>query len=81
MAATKTSISLDPHFDEYIRKQIATGTYTTASEVVRDALRQHELETRKEAALLARLDAAEDEGVDPRSHEQIWTELRAKLKP
>ncbi|MDB4991454.1 MAG: antitoxin [Myxococcaceae bacterium] len=81
MAAIKTSVSLDEHFDEYIRSQVASGTYATASEVVRDALRQHELETRKEAALLVRLDAAEASGVASITHEQAWAELLAKVKP
>jgi antitoxin ParD1/3/4 len=45
--AKNTSIALSEHFQEFIRDQIASGEYETASEVVRDGLRL--LERRKKA--------------------------------
>ncbi len=33
------NISLTPHLEEMIREKIATGSYNSASEVVREALR------------------------------------------
>jgi antitoxin ParD1/3/4 len=41
-----TSLSLGEHWDTFIKSQIATGRYGSASEVVRDALRH--LEERKD---------------------------------
>ena len=37
-----TSMSLGPHWEAFIQKEIASGRYGTASEVVRDALRDME---------------------------------------
>ena len=34
-----TSLSLGPHWEAFIREQVASGRYGSASEVVRDALR------------------------------------------
>jgi antitoxin ParD1/3/4 len=37
--AKNTSISLGPHFDEFIAQQLKSGRYGSASEVVRTGLR------------------------------------------
>ncbi len=42
-----TSVSLGPHFEGYIARQVSSGLYSSASEVIRDALRQHEMEAKK----------------------------------
>jgi antitoxin ParD1/3/4 len=36
------NIYLGDHYEEYLKKQIATGRFTSAAEVMRDALRDHE---------------------------------------
>jgi len=36
------NIYLGEHFDEFVRRQVATGRYANASEVVREALRNFE---------------------------------------
>ncbi|MEW9918427.1 type II toxin-antitoxin system ParD family antitoxin [Marimonas sp. MJW-29] len=46
-----TSFSLGPHWDEFIKQQVATGRYGSASEVVREALRRMEDEAQKLQAL------------------------------
>jgi antitoxin ParD1/3/4 len=33
------NVSLNPHFDDFINKLIASGQYNSASEVIREALR------------------------------------------
>lgn len=53
-----TSIILGEHFDELIAKQVQTGRYGTASEVVRDALRMFE----ERQAAIQRLNDAIEEG-------------------
>ncbi len=50
-----TSISLGEHWETYIKNQIASGRYGSASEVVRDALRHLEEHGSKLAALQAYL--------------------------
>jgi antitoxin ParD1/3/4 len=36
------NVYLGEHYEEYLKKQVATGKYTSAAEVMRDALRDHE---------------------------------------
>jgi antitoxin ParD1/3/4 len=50
-----TSLSLGEHWESFIKKQIANGRYGSASEVVRDALRDMEIRETKLAALRAHL--------------------------
>lgn len=50
-----TSLSLGPHWEEFIRREVATGRYASASEVVRAALREYEDKGRRLEALRAHL--------------------------
>lgn len=52
-----TSLTLGEHWDTFIKNEIATGRYSTASEVVRDALRS--LEERKSKLDALRMHLAE----------------------
>jgi len=49
------NISLTPQLEEMIRQKIASGSYSSASEVVREALRLMELEDQMRALKLQRL--------------------------
>ena len=55
-----TSLSLGEHWEGFIKNEIASGRYGSASEVVRDALR--ELEERKQKLEALRLHLAEGAG-------------------
>lgn len=46
-----TSLSLGPHWEAFIKREIDSGRYTTASELVRDALRELEDRGRRLEAL------------------------------
>ena len=79
-----TSLSLGEHWESFIKKQIANGRYGSASEVVRDALRDMEVRESKLAALRAHLDegarqANAGEFVDDFSVEKLIEELDAEL--
>ncbi|MES9858645.1 MAG: type II toxin-antitoxin system ParD family antitoxin [Sedimenticola sp.] len=50
-----TSLSLGGHWEAYIKNEIASGRYGTASEVVRDALRAMEERKSKLNALRSHL--------------------------
>ena len=61
--AKNTSISLGPHFDKFIEKQLKSGRYSTASEVVRESLRLLEEQEKNKAALRKALIAGEKSGI------------------
>lgn len=57
-----TSILLGDYFDSFIRKQIQTGKFSTASEVVRTALRMFEHSEIKKSELIKELKKSEKSG-------------------
>ena len=67
-----TSISIGDHFESFIQKEISTGRYSSASEVVRTALRLLESEENKIKALRAAIEEGEKSGLvedfDPKAH-------------
>lgn len=67
-----TSISLGDHFESFIQNEISTGRYSSASEVVRTALRLLEMEENKIKALRVAIKEGERSGLvedfDPKAH-------------
>ncbi len=59
-----TSLSLGEHWEIFIKKEIKSGRYGSASEVVRDALRH--MEERKDKLTALRLHLAEGEAQSER---------------
>ena len=75
-----TSLSLGEHWEVFIKNEIASGRYGSASEVVRDALRHMEEHNSRLTALRAHLaegeaQAARGELVKDFSMEDLLTEL------
>ncbi len=60
--AKNTSILLGDHLESFIKQQIKTGKYSSASEVVRAALRMFEHEETKKAKLNSELRKGEKSG-------------------
>jgi antitoxin ParD1/3/4 len=58
------NISLTPHLEEMIREKIASGSYNSASEVVREALRLLEQDDQLRALKLQKLRQDIREGLD-----------------
>ena len=60
--AKNTSILLGDYFDSFIKKQLETGRFSSASEVVRAALRMFEYSETKKAELVKELKKGEKSG-------------------
>ena len=57
-----TSILLGDYFDDFINQQLKTGRFSSASEVVRAALRMFEQEESKKTELIKELKKGEKSG-------------------
>lgn len=57
-----TSIILGEHFDKFIKKEIKSGRYSSASEVIRSGLRLLEIEKQKINAINKALTVGENSG-------------------
>lgn len=82
MAAS--DLSLGAHWDRFIDKQVATGRYNSADDVIREALRSLEVREAKLSMLIAHLesgDASMDDlpFVEDLSLERLIEELDAEL--
>ncbi len=58
------NVNLSPQLEEMIRRKVASGSYASASEVVREALRLLEEQDQIRAAKLERLRYDIQEGLD-----------------
>jgi antitoxin ParD1/3/4 len=79
--ARNTSILLGEHFEEFISNEVSSGRYSSASEVVRTALRLLETEEIRKKQLNKALAKGEASGIDktfsPKAH---LKKLHSKLK-
>lgn len=79
--ARNTSILLGEYFDNFISREVSSGRYSTASEVIRTALRLLESEELKKKQLHKALVTGEKSGFEkkfnPKDH---LKKLRQKLK-
>lgn len=77
MARTVT-VSLGPHYEEFIQTNIAGGRYNNASEVIRAALRRLEEDEARLTALRSAIDEGDSsEDVVDFDEETFIEELRA----
>lgn len=77
--AKNTSITLGEHFDGFITKQINSGRYGSASEVVRAGLRKLEDEERKLETLRALITEGRASGTAEYSYDSLMQELDEEL--
>jgi antitoxin ParD1/3/4 len=61
--AKNTSILLGDHFDKFINSQLDSGRYSSASEVIKAALRMFEKEENKKNELIKELKVGEKSGL------------------
>ena len=77
--AKNTSLLLGDYFDSFISQQIKKGKYSSASEVVRAALRMFEHEESKKAELIKELKKGEKSGfVENFDRKKLLKELHQK---
>ncbi len=75
--ARTTSFTLGKDLEEFVREQVDRGVYSSASEVLREALRRMAEEDRKERELLAALDTGL---ASRRAKPGVWERVRAKVR-
>lgn len=77
--AKNTSILLGDYFDNFINSQVKTGKFSSASEVVRAALRMFEQEETKKEMLIKELKKGEKSGfVENFNREKFLDDLHKK---
>lgn len=77
----KMNISFTKKQEEYIAKQVASGEYQNNSEVIRDALRLHEIYREKVIAdLRAEIEKGLNSGISKRSVKDIIDAKRKSRK-
>ncbi|OIR05701.1 antitoxin ParD1 [mine drainage metagenome] len=77
--AKNTSILLGDYFDNFINDQIQSGRFSSASEVVRTALRLLEQEENQKAALIKEFKKGEKSGfVKKFDRQKTFKNLRTK---
>ncbi|WP_437207204.1 type II toxin-antitoxin system ParD family antitoxin [Planctomicrobium sp. SH664] len=62
MMSKNTSVTLGDHFESFIDRQIASGRFSNASELIRSGLRLLEEQEQKREALIQALMAGERSG-------------------
>ena len=77
--AKNTSILLGDYFTEFINEQIKSGRFSSASEVVRSALRMFEQEEKKKKELIKELKEGEKSGfIEKFNKEEFMNSLHQK---
>ena len=78
-----TSVALGTHFEAFLKKQLASGRYNNASEVVRAGLRLLEDQQKENALKLSGLRAAIKAGFDSgagATAEEVFDRLESKYR-
>jgi len=73
------NVNLTPQLEEMVRSKVASGLYTSASEVVREALRLMDEQDRLRAVRLDQLRDDIRQGLDS-GQSSIWSAEQAKLE-
>jgi len=77
--AKNTSILLGEYFENFVKNEVASGKFSSVSEVVRAALRLFENEEKKYQALITELELGEQSGfVNDFDRNENLKSLRAK---
>lgn len=84
MPMVKKSISVTDQQSEWMKGQIATGHYGNESEVIRELIRERQMQQRETpdeiGAIRAKLLEAERSGFTDQTVEQIWESARRESR-
>jgi len=80
MTTIRKNISFTPQQDEWIKAQIATGSYNSDSEVVCDLIRKEQERNDKFIALKMAIQEGFDSGISTRTVPQIMEEVENRLR-
>lgn len=84
MSMVKKSISVTDQQSDWIKAQIATGHYGNESELIRELIRERQLQQQETpdeiAAIRAKLLEAEKSGFTSQSVDEIWENARRELR-
>jgi len=80
MAMVKKSITVTDKHAQFIQAQIASGDFTSDSEVIRDALRLKQAELEEITVLREALNAARASGLSDKSPDQILSGIKDGLR-
>lgn len=76
-----TSVSLGDHFAEFVEQQVASGRYTSASEVIRAGLRLLQSEEAKLARLRDLIREGDESGEPvPLDRTKFYAEMKAETR-
>lgn len=75
--ARTTSFTLGEELEEFVREKVDSGDYSSASEVMREALKRMVEEERKERHLFAALDAGL---ASRRAKPGVWDRVHTKVR-
>ena len=73
------NISLPESMKDWVESQIATGNYASASDYMRDLIRDDREYKEKREALLQALSEGEESGIGDKTMKEIIVEARAEL--
>ena len=78
------NISLSPHLEEFVHQQVNAGRFSSASDMIRTALRLLEEHARNAEAAIAKVKQEIDEGLKSGPSEpatkEFWNQLRNELR-
>jgi len=80
MAMVKKSITVTDKHAKFISAQVASGDFSSDSEVIRDALRLKQMELEEITVLRETLDAARASGFTQSSADQILASIKDGLR-
>lgn len=84
MSTVKKSISVTEKQNDWIKAQIATGHYGNESEVLRELIRERQMQQQETpaeiASIRAKLIKAENSSFTDQSAEQILSEIKNELR-
>lgn len=76
----RKSISFTPPQDDWIKSQIASGKYTSDSEVIRDLIRRQQERENKFESLKAAIQDGIESGVSSKTIPQIMKNVEDRLR-